>query len=166
MTLVNPCRRNRVVWLEVGNRKIGTGVFTQFRPPRLPVASQLKRAGPIAAALIAALVLVPSASAGDYTDPSGDGTTAGDIVSVTVTGDKTSGQLLFRITGTNIASSQTSPILLDIDSDANPLTGDLTGNGADYTFYVDDNSYWDSTALRTRGHSTTRSTGTALRSSR
>lgn len=117
-------------------------MFTQFRPPRLPVASQLKRAGPIGAALIAALVLVPSASSGDYTDPSGDGTTAGDIVSVTVTGDKTSGQLLFRITGTNIASAPTSPLLLDIDSDANPLTGDLTFNGADYEFGVDANSYY------------------------
>jgi hypothetical protein len=77
----------------------------------------------------------------------GDGTTAGDIVSVTVTGDKTSGQLLFRISGTNIASSETSPLFLDIDSDANPLTGDLTDNGADYSFGVDDNSYflahWD-----------------------
>jgi hypothetical protein len=106
------------------------------------VASRLKRLGPIAAALIAALVLVPSASSGEYTDPSGDGTTAGDIVSVTVTGDKTSGQLLFRITGTNIASSESSPLFLDIDSDANPLTGDLTDNGADYSFGVGGNGYF------------------------
>jgi hypothetical protein len=109
--------------------------------------SRLKRAGSIAAALAVALILVPAASSGQYTDASGDGTTAGDIVSVTVTGDKTSGQLLFRISGTNIASAQTSPLFLDIDSDANPLTGDLTDNGADYSFGVDDNSYflghWD-----------------------
>ena len=122
-------------------------MFTQFRSPRLRVASRLKHVGPIAAALTAALVLVPAASSGEYTDPSGDGTTAGDIVSVTVTGDKTSGQLLFRISGTNIASSETSPLFLAIDSDANPLTGDLTDNGADYSFGVDDNSYflahWD-----------------------
>jgi hypothetical protein len=117
------------------------GMFTQVR------LSTLKRAGPIAAALVFALVLVPAASSGAYTDASGDGTTAGDIVSVTVTGDKTSGQLLFRITGANIASSQTSPLLLDIDSDANPLTGDLRDNGSDYSFFVDNNSYflahWD-----------------------
>lgn len=111
-------------------------MFTQFR------LSSLKRAGPIAAALVLALVLVPAASSGEYADASGDGTTAGDIVSVTVAGDKTSGQLLFRITGTNIASAPTSPLLLDIDSDANPLTGDLTFNGADYEFGVDDNSYY------------------------
>jgi len=118
-------------------------MFTQSRLPRLGVTSRLKRGGPIAATLaVIALVLVPAASSGEYADASGDGTTAGDVVSVTVTGDKTSGQLLFRITGTNIASAPTSPLLLDIDSDANPLTGDLTFNGADYEFGVDDNSYY------------------------
>jgi hypothetical protein len=117
------------------------GMFTRFR------LSSLRRACPIAAALVLGLVLVPAASSGEYTDASGDATTAGDIVSVTVTGDKTSGQLLFRITGANIASSETSPLLLYIDSDANPLTGDLIENGSDYLFFVDDTSYllahWD-----------------------
>jgi hypothetical protein len=68
-------------------------------------------------------------------------------VSVIVAGDKASGQLLFRITGTNIASSETSPLFLYIDSDANPLIGDITENGSDYFFYVDNTSYffghWD-----------------------
>ena len=107
-------------------------MFMQFR---------LKRAGLIAAALTAALVLVPTASSGNYTDPSGDSTTAADLVSVTVTGDKTSGQLLFRVTGTNIASSETNLLFLDIDSDANPLTGDLTDNGSDYEFIVVNGGY-------------------------
>ena len=111
-------------------------MFTQFR------LSSLKHAGPIAAAFAFALVLVPAASSGDYVDASGDGTTAGDIVAVSVTGDKTSGQLLFKITGTNIATSETSPLLLDIDSDANPLTGDLRDNGSDFSFFVDNNSYF------------------------
>jgi len=106
-----------------------------------------KSRGLIAAALMAALILVPTALSGDYTDPSGDSGTAGDITSVTVAGDKASGQLLFRISGTNIASSETSPLFLDIDSDANPLTGDITDNGSDYSFYVDNTSYffahWD-----------------------
>ncbi len=85
-------------------------MFTQSRLPRLAVTSRLKRAGSVAAALaVIALVLVPAASSGEYADASGDGTTAGDIVSVTVAGDKTSGQLLFRITGTNIASAPTKP---------------------------------------------------------
>jgi hypothetical protein len=121
----------------------------QFRLPRPAVASRLQRAGPIAAALMAGLVLVPSAWSGTYIDPSGDSGTAGDITSVTVAGDKGSGQLVFRITGTNIASSDKNLLFLDIDSDANPLTGDITDNGADYSFYVDDTSYglghWDGT---------------------
>ena len=45
---------------------------TQFRLPRPAVPSRLKRAGPIAAALMAVLVLVPTSSAGSYTDPAGD----------------------------------------------------------------------------------------------
>jgi hypothetical protein len=113
-------------------------MFVQFR---------LKRAGLIAAVLTAALILVPTASSGTYTDPPGDSSTAGDLVSVTVAGDKASGQLLFRIAGTNIASSETNPLLFDIDSDANPLTGDLTENGSDYLFVVYNTSYgfahWD-----------------------
>jgi hypothetical protein len=115
---------------------------TQFRLPRPAVALRLKKSmGFIAAALAAALILVPTASSGNYTDPSGDSTTAADLVSVTVTGDKASGQLLFRVTGTNIASSETNLLFLDIDSDANPLTGDLTDNGSDYEFIVVNGGY-------------------------
>jgi hypothetical protein len=114
----------------------------QFRLPRPLVAPRLKkRMGLIAAALTAALILVPTASPGEYTDPSGDSATAGDITSVTVAGDKASGQLLFRITGTNIASSETNPLILEIDSDGNPFTGDITLNGSDYEFGVDNASY-------------------------
>ena len=102
---------------------------TQFRLPCPAVPSRLKRAGPIAAALMAALVLVPTSSAGSYTDPAGDGGKAGDITSVTVAGDKGTGQLLFKITGTNIASSEQAPLFLDIDSDANPTTGTFSTTG-------------------------------------
>jgi hypothetical protein len=119
----------------------------QLRLPRPAVTTRLKRAGPIAAALMAALVLVPSASSGNYTDPAGDSGAAGDITSVTVIGDKSSGALLFKITGTNLASSETNLLFLTIDSDANPLTGDLADNGSDYWFGMDDSSYafehWD-----------------------
>jgi len=115
---------------------------TQFRLPRPAVALRLKKSmGLIAAALAAALILVPTGSSGNYTDPSGDSGTAGDVVSVTVAGDKTSGQLLFRVTGTNIASSETNLLFLDIDSDANPLTGDITDNGSDYEFIVASGGY-------------------------
>jgi hypothetical protein len=82
---------------------------------------------------------------------------------VTVVGDKGSGQLLFKITGANIASSNRSPLFLDIDSDANPLTGDLADNGADYSFYVDDTSYgfahWDGSHWVAAGNLTVRVSG-------
>lgn len=138
----------------------------KVRRPRPAVSARLKRAGPIAAALMAALVLVPTASSGNYTDPAGDSGTAGDITAVTVAGDKASGQLVFRITGTNIASSEQNPLFLEIDSDANPLTGNLIANGADYSFYVDDNSYsfghWDgSTWVRASNLSVRVSGGTS-----
>ena len=120
----------------------------KFRLPRPAVASRLKkRMGPIVAVLMAALVLVPGAASGNYTDPAGDSGAAGDITSVTVVGDKNAGALLFKITGTNLASSETNLLFLTIDSDANPLTGDLTDNGSDYWFGMDDSSYgfehWD-----------------------
>jgi hypothetical protein len=120
----------------------------QFRLPRPAVASRLKKCrGPIVAVLMAALVLVPSAASGNYTDPAGDSGAAGDITSVSVVGDKGGGSLLFRITGTNLASSEKNLLFLTIDSDANPLTGDLTDNGSDYWFGMDNSSYgfehWD-----------------------
>jgi len=115
----------------------------KFRLPRPAVAPRLKKyRGPIVAVLMAALVLVPSAASGNYTDPAGDSGAAGDITSVTVAGDKGGGALLFKITGTNLASSEKNVLFLNIDSDANPLTGDLTSSGADYSFVMDDGSYW------------------------
>ena len=106
-----------------------------------------KSMGPIVAVLMAALILVPGAASGSYTDPAGDSGAAGDITSVTVLGDKGSGALLFKITGTNLATSETNLLFLTIDSDANPLTGDLTDNGSDYWFGMDDSTYafehWD-----------------------
>jgi hypothetical protein len=106
-----------------------------------------KRTGPIVAVLMAALVLVPSAASGNYADPAGDSGAAGDITAVTVVGDKGSGQVVFRITGSNLATSETNLLFVTIDSDANPLTGDLTDNGSDYWFGMDNSTYgfqhWD-----------------------
>jgi hypothetical protein len=145
----------------------------QFRLPRPVSVPALKRAGPLAAALVAALLLVPSASSGTYTDPSGDSGAAGDITGISVIGDKTSGQLVFTIAGSNLASSGLNPLFLTIDSDSNPLTGDLTDHGTDYWFGMDDTGYgfqhwtgsdWvdtrSATARRTTERSTTRSTRT------
>jgi hypothetical protein len=108
----------------------------------------LPRAGPIALALVVALAVVPSASSGTYADASGDNIGgAGDITSVGVSGDKTSGQLLFRIAGANMASSDENVLFLDIDTDANPLTGNLSEGGTEYSFYVANRTFdfsrWD-----------------------
>jgi len=119
----------------------------QFRFPQCGASWALKRAGPLAAVLTAMLAIAPAASAGTYADPAGDGGAAGDITGVSVSSDKQSGQIVFRITGTNLASSTLNPLFLAIDSDANPATGDLTDHGTDYWFGIDDDSYgfqqWD-----------------------
>jgi hypothetical protein len=117
------------------------------------------------AALVAGLVLVPSAASGSYADPAGDSGAAGDITAVTVVGDKNSGQVVFRITGSNLATSDTNLLFLTIDSDANPLTGDLTDNGSDYWFGMDDSTYgfehWDGSQWVDSPNLTVRITGGA-----
>src|SRR5262245_10670860 len=97
-----------------------------------------------AAAVVATalLALAPAASAGNYTDPSGDSTGgSGDVTAVTVSGDKSTGQLVFQITGSNLATSADNVLFVDIDTDANPATGDLLDDGAEYAFYIDGDSY-------------------------
>jgi hypothetical protein len=136
----------------------------QFRLPRPAVSARLKRAGPIAAALVAALVFVPTASSGNYTDASGDNFGgAGDITSVTVAGDRGSGQVVFRITGSNLASSKDNILFLDIDADANPNSGSQVDHGAEYQFGIDDNSYgfgrWDGSRWVDTANATVRVSG-------
>jgi len=93
----------------------------------------------------ASVLAVPSAlsqgSGSTYADPAGDGSTAGDITGVNVSADNGSGQILFRISGTNLAASPTQLTVLSIDSDANPVTGDIGLAGADYTFAVGSDGY-------------------------
>jgi hypothetical protein len=105
----------------------------------------LKRAGPVTAALAAlVLALVPAASSQGgppYADRATDSGSAPDITGVTVERDQTSGQIVFRISGTNLSTSHDLVTMLSIDSDANPLTGDLTSFGSDYWFGVDDDGY-------------------------
>jgi hypothetical protein len=126
-------------------------------------AASLKRVGSFAAALTASLALVPAASAGTYTDAQGDSGAAGDITAVSVSGDKQSGQVVFRISGTNLASSTLNPLFLSIDSDANPATGDLTDHGADYWFGIDDEGYsfehWTGSEWVETSYATVRITG-------
>ncbi len=109
---------------------------------------QLPRAGPIVLALVFALVLVPSASSGNYGDASGD---------------KAGGQVVFRIAGVNIASSEQNELYLDIDADANPLTGSLSDGGAEYSFAVDNDTYgfgrWDGAQWVRASNATVRVSG-------
>jgi hypothetical protein len=100
-----------------------------------------KRAGPLVAVLMAALVLAPGATPGTYADKSGDSGSAGDITGIDVAADKASGQMIFRLAGSNLSTSSNDLTFLFVDSDANPLTGDVDLLGADYAFAVDDTSY-------------------------
>jgi hypothetical protein len=124
----------------------------------------LPRAGPIALGLVLALVLVPGAASGTYADASGDNTAgASDIKSVSVTGDKSNGQLLFRISGANMASSDQNVLFVDIDTDANPATGNLSDGGTEYSFVVGastfDFSRWDGANWVDTPYATVRVTG-------
>jgi hypothetical protein len=121
-------------------------MLNRFRLPHRLAASGW--ATIVTVVLLGALVLAPSAAAaGAYADQQGDSAAAGDITGIAVEGDKASGQIVFRIKGTNLATSIVNTLWLSIDSDANPLTGDLSDHGTDYWFGLDDDSYgfqrWD-----------------------
>jgi hypothetical protein len=111
----------------------------------------LRRTGPFAALVATlALMLVPSASSQGgppYADAGGDSSSAGDVTGVTVQGDKTSGQVIFRIAGANLSTAGNMLTFLVVDSDANPASGNPNWNGADYLFAVDDSTFefdhWD-----------------------
>jgi hypothetical protein len=99
---------------------------------------------------------------GQYTDPSGDSGSAGDLTEITVASEA-SGQVIFHVNGNGLSSSPTMVTWLFIDSDANPQTGDIDVFGADYVFGVDDSTYWfghfDGADWAYQPHSTVRITG-------
>jgi hypothetical protein len=120
----------------------------------------------VVAVLLAAgaLAAVPAASAGTYTDPSGDASGgSGDVTAVNVVGNKSTGQLVFQITGSNLATSSQDVLFLDIDADANPATGNVFDGGAEYSFYVDGDSYdfvrWSGSDWVETANTTVRVTG-------
>ena len=104
-----------------------------------------KRFGALSiAALLVVVGLVaaaPAGATGKYTDKSGDNGSAPDLTGVNVSGDTTSGQIVFQISGVNLSTSDDYPTFVDIDSDSNPLTGDIGDGGADYEFAVGGESY-------------------------
>jgi hypothetical protein len=96
--------------------------------------ARLRAAALVAVLFAAAFSLAGSAGAtGKYTDKTGDSGVAFDITGAQVASDA-SGQVTFRIDVANIAAGDA--IGLFVDSDANPLTGDVRAGGADYLFLM------------------------------
>ena len=90
----------------------------------------------LAAAFCTALLAAVPAGAGGYSDAAGDSGAAPDITGLTVAGDESNGQMTFQIAESNPTAAN-SITELDIDSDANPATGDPSSRGADYAFQID-----------------------------
>jgi hypothetical protein len=114
----------------------------------------------LAAAVCSALVAaLPAGAAGGYTDPTGDSGNAPDLVGVFVTSDDTSGLVSFRIVELDPAAAD-SVTELDIDSDANPATGEASLGGADYAFQISPSTHsygfwhWNGSDWLTTPHST------------
>lgn len=99
------------------------------------------------AVVAAALAVVAAAGAaratGNYTDATGDGRGAPDILNVAIAGDPTGGQIVFRINVDDLPSPSDALTALGIDSDMNAATGAPGLFGTDYVFVVDqsDNTY-------------------------
>jgi hypothetical protein len=111
---------------------------------RTTQARRSLRRGLVITATLATAGLVLAGSAGGigtYADRTGDAGSAPDITGVTVTSDETSGLIVFRINVTSLPTPGDVRTALLIDSDANPVTGDLSVNGSDYLFVVDESDH-------------------------
>jgi hypothetical protein len=117
----------------------------------------------VLATALAIIVLVPaSASAGvSFTDPSGDSGTAPDITAVTVADNPSIGGATLSVTTATELQSVDDEIVVWIDSDQKPSTGD---NGFEYylqayhdtpTSVAWDVEHWDGTAWKETPQSTT-----------
>src|SRR5262245_53230303 len=97
-------------------------------------STRLRAVAFVVVLVAAAFVLAGSAGAtGKYSDKTGDGGATFDITGAQVASDA-SGQITFRI---DVASMAAGDIIgLFVDSDANPLTGDVRAGGADYLFLM------------------------------
>jgi hypothetical protein len=77
-----------------------------------------------------------------------------------VLGDRSSGQIVFRVSGSGLSNAPNQVTFLYIDSDANPLTGDVDSDGADYAFGVDSDGYdfahWNGSSWADTPYSTVR----------
>jgi hypothetical protein len=94
----------------------------------------------VAGAATVALALVPAAGAtGKYADPSGDSGTAPDITAATVASDK-GGNIVLRVEAAAAVDGD-NWIGVPIDTDLNPLTGNIMLLGAEYLFEVDSGGY-------------------------
>jgi hypothetical protein len=91
-------------------------------------------------AVVGLVAAAPARAIGTYEDPAGDSGTAGDVTGIEVESDA-SGQIVFRVSGSNLSTAPNQLTFLDIDSDANPLTGNMLAGGIDYFFGIDNESY-------------------------
>jgi len=88
-------------------------------------------------ALVAALVAVPVAgTTGRYADAAGDSGTAPDLTGVTVAGDAL-GQVVFTISVNQVPAQGDVGVMLVLDTDLDPRTGEPTHGGADFVFVED-----------------------------
>jgi hypothetical protein len=90
-----------------------------------------------AAAALALIGAGASGASGKYTDPSGDSRGGPDITNVEVF-SAPNGQILFRVSVTGIQPGSDTLSFLEIDADANPLTGDLASLGSEYSLVLDE----------------------------
>jgi hypothetical protein len=117
-------------------------------------------------AVVALAVASPSGALGRYSEPTGDAHGAPDITGVTVTSD-TAGQIVFAISTADLPQERGIGTLINLDTDANALTGAPDSLGADYLLFVDEgeNAYeflrWTGSAWDDAPSSTT-----SVRSSR
>jgi hypothetical protein len=105
----------------------------------------------------AVLTLAPAAGAtAVYSDAAGDSGTAVDLKGVTVTSDA-AGRVVFRIDAPGVADGD-NWLLVALDTDMNPLSGDVGMLGADYAFEVDAGGYgfgrWTGSAWEKAPYST------------
>jgi len=105
----------------------------------MKIRTRLRRVRPLTAtvALVAALIVVPVAgTTGRYADAAGDSGTAPDLTGVTVAGDAL-GQVVLTISVNQVPAQGDVGVMLVLDTDLDPRTGEPTHGGADFVFVED-----------------------------
>lgn len=91
-------------------------------------------------AAAALMTAAPSQAVGRYADPTGDSNGAPDLTGTLVTSDS-NGQILFTIGVTGLVRGAQTGVVLVVDADLNPGTGNPQWLGAEYLLFIDQESY-------------------------